>query len=231
VAGHRLEDVIPDLVRRSEVVEGSAYIQVTRGCAPRDFEMPKAVKPTVLAYARSKPGLSREKILAGEVLHPVDDRRWAYCNIKAIDLLAAVLAKDDARSAGAHEALFVGADGTVREGGSANILAFVGGTLRTHPADNHILNGITRQHVLELARSAGHEVEERAFTLQEITSGADPGCEVFAASTLKDLMPIVRVGDHVVGDGMPGRLTLALLDRFRRLQCDLVGLEPPAAFS
>jgi D-alanine transaminase len=231
VQSHRLEDVIPDLVGRSEVVDGSAYIQVTRGVEPRDFEMPQAPSATVLAYARSKPGPSLQRILAGEALHPLDDRRWAYCNIKAIDLLAAVLAKDEALAAGAQEALFVAPDGTVREGGSSNVFAFVGGKLRTHPADNHILNGITRRHVLELARAAGHEVEERAFTLQEITSGADANCEVFVASTLKDIMPIVQVGGHVVGDGRPGRLTLAVLDRFRRVQCELVGLEPPAALS
>ena len=89
------------------------------------------------------------------MLHPVDDLRWARCDIKAIDLLAAVLAKDEARSAGAHEALFVAPDGTVREGGSSNVFAVVGGVLRTHPADNHILDGITRRHVLQLAREAG----------------------------------------------------------------------------
>jgi D-alanine transaminase len=231
VRGHRLEEVIPDLARRSGVTNGVVYIQVTRGVEPRDFEMPKAPEPTVLAYARSKSGPSAEAILAGEVLHPVEDRRWDYCNIKTIDLLAAVLAKDDARTAGASEAVFVAADGTVREGGSSNILALVGGTLRTHPADNRILDGITRRHILQLARGAGYAVEERAFTLSDITSGADPGCEVFLASTLKDIMPVVRVGGHLIGDGRPGRVSLALLDLFRQLQAGLVGLEPPAAFS
>jgi D-alanine transaminase len=229
--GHPLEEVIPDLAERSEVTDGSAYMQVTRGVEPRDFEIPEVLEPTVLAYARSAAGPSRERVLAGEALHPVADRRWAYCHIKAIDLLAAVLAKDEARAAGAHEALFVDADGTVREGGSSNVFAFVDGTLRTHPADNHILSGITRRHVLELARAAGHRVEERAFALSDITTGAGADCEVFVASTLKDIMPIVRVGGHVVGDARPGRLTLALLDRFRRHQCELVGLEPPAAFA
>jgi D-alanine transaminase len=227
--GHRLEEVVPDLIARSGVVTGSAYIQVTRGAAPRDFDMPKSAKPTVLAYARSKPGPSREAIFAGEALQPVDDRRWAYCNIKAIDLLAAVLAKEEARSAGADQALFVAPDGTVREGGSSNVFAAIGGTLRTHPADNHILAGITRHHVMGLAREAGHTVEERAFTLSDI--GRDADCEVFVASTLKDIMPVVRVGTHIVGAGRPGKLTLALLDSFRRHQAELAGLELPVALS
>jgi D-alanine transaminase len=229
--GHRLEEVVPDLIARSGVVTGSAYVQVTRGAAPRDFDIPKSVEPTVIAYTRSKPGPSREAIFAGEALQPVDDRRWAYCNIKAIDLLASVLAKEEARSAGAGQALFVAPDGTVREGGSSNVFALLGGTLRTHPADNHILAGITRHHVMRLAREAGYKVEERAFALSDITSGAHTDCEVFVVSTLKDIMPVVRVGTHIIGDGRPGKLTLALLDRFRRHQAELACLEPPAALS
>lgn len=231
IGGHPLAEIIPELVQRSGVVDGCAYVQVTRGVHPRDFEIPASLEPTVLAYARSRPGPSREAILKGEVLQPVDDQRWALCNIKAIDLLGAVLAKDDARAAGANEALFVGPEGTVREGGSSNVFAFVGGVLRTHPADNHILAGITRHHVIELAREAGHTVVEEAFTTADITSRADAGCEVFVASTLKDIMPTVRVGEHVVGDGRPGKLTLALLDRFRAHQAALAGMEPPAALS
>ncbi len=228
---HELERVIPDLLQSSGVVDGMVYIQVTRGVEPRDFEMPAVPHPTVLAYARSRPGPTRERVLAGEVLCPVEDRRWAFCNIKAIDLLAAVLAKDEARCAGADEALFVTPDGEVREAGSSNVFAYLRGELRTHPADNEILDGITRRHVLELAREAGHAVREEAFCLGDITSGSSPDCEVFVASTLKDIMPVLRVGDHRVGTGRPGKFTLALLDLFRAHQAALVGLEPPVALS
>ena len=82
-----LEKAVPELVSKSQVVDGFVYIQVTRGVAHRDFEIPKSSDPTVMAYARSLPPLTAEKILAGEVLHPVQDRRWALCNIKAVDLL------------------------------------------------------------------------------------------------------------------------------------------------
>jgi D-alanine transaminase len=169
--------------------------------------------------------------MAGEMLHPVEDRRWGYCNIKSVGLLAAVLAKDDARLAGADEALFVDKDGTVREGGSSNVFAYLKGALFTHPADEHILDGITRRRVLELARESGYQVREEAFSLSDMTSGADPRCEVFLVSTLRDIMPVVRVGEHVIGDGLPGQITLALLDLFRSTQAAVAGLEPPAAFS
>jgi D-alanine transaminase len=231
LSGHQLEEVIPDLAERSSVTNGMVYVQVTRGVEPRDFQLPQAPQPTVVAYARSVSGPSAKAIMAGEVLHPVEDRRWDYCHIKAIDLLAAVLAKDEARSAGANEAVFVAADGTVREGGSCNIFAFLNGTLRTHPADHHILDGITRRHILQVAGEAGHAVEERAFTLSNVALDTYADCEVFLASTLKDIMPVVRIGSHAIGGGRPGKVTLALLDRFRLLQAGLAGLEPPAAFS
>jgi branched-subunit amino acid aminotransferase/4-amino-4-deoxychorismate lyase len=73
----------------------------------------------------------------------------------------------------------------------------------------------------------GIRIEERAFTLAEVTTSAPADCEVFSASTTKDLLPVVRIGAAVVGGGRPGPVTLALLDAFRHEQSLLVGLEPP----
>jgi branched-subunit amino acid aminotransferase/4-amino-4-deoxychorismate lyase len=82
-------------------------------------------------------------------------------------------------------------------------------------------------HTIEIARRMGIPVEEEPFALADITSAAPSDCEVFTAATTTDLTPVVRVGDHVVGRGTPGPVTLALLDAFRREQAELVGLEPP----
>jgi D-alanine transaminase len=101
------------------------------------------------------------------------------------------------------------------------------GTLRTHPLSNRILGGITRLHAIEIAGRMGIPVEEMAFSLAEITQAGPPDLEVFSASTTKDLMPVVRIGDAVVRDGRPGPVTLELLDAFRREQALLVGVEPP----
>ena len=231
VAQHPLDEVLPEVVSRSGVEYGSLYAQVTRGWAPRDFLFPHPPNPTVLAYARSKPGPSREEILSGTVLHPVEDLRWARCDIKSTNLLAAVLAKEEAHEAGAHEALFMAPDGLVREGGSSNVFAVLGGVVRTHPPDNRILAGITRKHVLELARRAGYPVEERAFSLAEIEGGSTSGAEVFAAATTRDVMPVVRIGERLVSSGRPGPVTLALLEGLRQEQALFAGLEPPPPLS
>jgi D-alanine transaminase len=231
-ADHDFATVLPEMVKRSGIVDGMVYVQVTRGAAPRDFVFPHPPNPTVLAYTRIKKLPTPEEIHRGTMLHPVEDMRWARCDIKSTNLLAAVLAKEEAKEAGADEALFLDADGLVREGGSSNVFAVLHGVIRTHPLSNRILGGITRLHVIEIARQLGYRVDETAFTLADLTTVAAPDdVEVFTASTLKDMLPVVRVGSHVVRDGKPGPVTLAVLSRFREIQAELVGLPKPAPLS
>lgn len=227
ISEHDLRQVLPELARRSGLHQGMVYLQVTRGWAPRNFVFPDAPHPTVLAYTRSFPAPETGAVLAGISLHPVEDTRWARCDIKSTNLLAAVLAKEEAKKAGADEALFIAPDGAVREGGSSNVFAVLKGVIRTHPADNRILAGITRKHVLEIAARLGYKAEEKAFTLAELET-SDNSVEVFTASTLYDVLPVTRIGGRSVGRGRPGPVTLALLDEMRREQATLVGLDPPA---
>lgn len=231
LADHDLDAVLPELVRRSGLVDGSVYLQVTRGVAPREFVFPQPPHPTVLAYARAAHFPERDEILAGVALHPVKDQRWAHCDIKSINLLAAVLAKEEARDAGADEALFLGPSGIVREGGSSNVFAVLDGIVRTHPLSRRILGGVTRLHTLEIAARLGYPVVERAFHLKEVI-GPDNYCtEMFTASTTKDLLPVTFIGGTRVGDGHPGPVTLALLEAMRAEQAALVGREALAALT
>jgi D-alanine transaminase len=228
-ADHDFAAVLPELVERSGIVDGMVYVQVTRGAAPRDFVFPHPPNPTVLAYTRVKKLPTPEEIQRGTMLQPAEDMRWARCDIKSTNLLAAVLAKEEAKEAGADEALFLDEAGVVREGGSSNVFAVLNGVIRTHPLSNRILGGITRLHVIEIAKEMGYAVDETAFTLADITTAAPADCEVFTASTLKDMLPVVRVGSHTVRDGRPGPVTLTVLDRFRAIQAELVGLPKPQA--
>lgn len=204
---HPLERIVQELVEESGVATGSVYIQVTRGVSSRDFALPPDSEPTVVAYCRSI-SVPEGTVPAGIAVHPVDDLRWARCDIKSTNLLAAVLAKEEARRHGAQEVAFVGPDGLVREGGSSNIFVVVDGALRTHPVDNHILAGVTRERVLECARRLGFDLVERAVTLEEAARAQ----EVLITSTLRDVMPVLRFAGETVGDGTPGPHTHALLD-------------------
>jgi D-alanine transaminase len=220
--GHDLAAVLPRLVELSDLTDGLVYLQVTRGAGPRDFFFPERLEPTVLAYARPHSFPGESDILSGIVAKLVDDFRWGRCDIKAITLLSAVLAKQTAREAGCQEALWVG-DQVVREGASSNFFGVLAGVLRTHPPDNHILNGITRQTVLRLAAELGLTVVEEAVPLAEL----DRLDEAFIASTTNDVMPVVAFGSEPVADGRHGPVSLALSSAVRREAAALAGLAMP----
>ena len=124
--------------------------------------------------------------------------------------LLAVLAMRKARAEGAAEALLEDAQGYLLEGSTSNLFAVFRGTLVTPPTSAAILPGITRARVLNLARQS-LPVEERALHKSELAQ-AD---EVFITSSIRELLPVVRVDGRMVGPGVPGPITLDLLARFR----------------
>jgi D-alanine transaminase len=212
-----LLEISERLLRENGVEEGDAtvYLQITRGTAPRTHHFPPpGTAPTVfLSATRLK--LPEDVRGSGASVITLPERRWARCDLKTINLLPNVLAKQQAVAAGAFEAVFVH-DGIMIEGASSNTFAVVGGVLRTHPATHRILAGITREVVLELAAELGIPVAEQSVTLQELAGAS----EVMVTATTADVMPVVRVDGRVVGDGRPGpiarELHRALLARMER---------------
>lgn len=126
--------------------------------------------------------------------------------------LVAVLAMQEARTHGAVEALIVDGSGHVVEGATSNVFAVRGDVLCTPSEGEGILPGITRRHVLEVAARLGVEVRLGALTKEELLL-AD---EMFISSSLRELLPVVRVDGAPVGAGVPGPVTRRLLDDFRR---------------
>lgn len=125
--------------------------------------------------------------------------------------LLAVLAMRAARAAGAGDALLMAPNGDLLEGTTSNVFAVFGGKLVTPPESTAILPGITRAHVLELARAAGVPVELRAVPRAEL-AGAD---EVFMCSSIRELVPVVNLDGQAVGLGVPGPV-IAELHRLYR---------------
>ncbi|MES2525383.1 MAG: D-amino-acid transaminase [Gemmatimonadota bacterium] len=208
--------VMQSLAERNAIEEGLVYLQVTRGVAERDFPFPSATTPpTQFAYARPKP-MRYDPNAAGIALQSVPDIRWARRDIKSIALLAQVLAKQEARAAGAYEAL-MHEDGEVTEGGSSTIWIVKNGTIRTRPLSHKILAGITRDVILTLAETLRIPVSERAFTLVDALT-AD---ECFMTSATSFVLPVTRIDERTIGDGTPGPCTTALrnayLERAERL--------------
>jgi len=206
-----LAAAIAETVRRNRVVDGSVYLQLTRGVAPRDHAFPaRAHTQLVMTAKRSKPH-PRAWVEDGVKVVSVPDIRWARCDIKSVSLLPNVLAKQAAREAGAYEAWMVREDGTVSEGSSSNAWIVTGaGELVTRAAGEAILNGITRRAVISLAREEGLRLVERPFTLAE----AKAAREAFVTSTSSFVMPVTQIDDAVVANGKAGSVSLALRRRY-----------------
>ena len=136
----------------------------------------------------------------------VNDMRWQRVDMKTTGLLANVLAKQDAKAAGAFEAWLVNADGIVREGSSTNAYIVKDGAIITHPLSAHILPGIARATLLGLARAAQMTVIERPFTLDE----ARQADEAMLTSTTAPLLPVVSIDGQAVGTGKPGPVAARL---------------------
>jgi D-alanine transaminase len=195
-----------DLVRRNNMTEGFVYFQVTRGVAERDFFFPTDAKPTVAMFTQAKAIANAPIAETGIAVATVPDMRWERRDIKSINLLAQVLAKQAAKEAGAQEAWMV-QDGFVTEGGSSS--AFIvtkAGSIVVRPLSNAILPGITRKSLLQLSREDGIPLEERLFTVEEAYEAA----EAFLTSASNFVVPVVTIDGRPVGDGKPGRVTRRL---------------------
>ena len=180
--------------------ECMVYIQVTRGVEPRRHNYTPDIKANLTMTFRPRPEYTPELFSRGVAIISVPEIRWSRCDIKSIALLPNVLMKQQAVDAGCQEALFVSQDGLLRECTTANIFFGKDNILYTPPADQHILNGITRSYILRQA--AGHSLKcvEKECTYSEIC-GAD---EVFITSSTIDVMPVVKIDDTTINNGRPG---------------------------
>ncbi|MCZ7585642.1 MAG: aminotransferase class IV [Deltaproteobacteria bacterium] len=109
------------------------YVSITRGTAPRNHTFPVGAKPNIVATVREAPVAPETYLRDGIKAVCVPDRRWGRCDLKTLNLLGNVLARQEAEEAGAQEAILYGPDEIVREGSSANVFAVIEGVICTHP--------------------------------------------------------------------------------------------------
>jgi len=195
-----------ELARRNGMTEGFIYFQVTRGVAERDFMFPDNAAPTVAMFTQAKAIVNAPAAKTGIAVITVPDLRWKRRDIKSLNLLAQVLAKQAAKEAGAQEAWMV-EDGFVTEGGSSSgFIVTKEGRIVVRPLSNAILPGITRKSLLALSKDAGIALEERLFTVDEAYDAA----EAFMTSASTFVLPIVSIDGRAIGDGKPGPITQKL---------------------
>lgn len=196
----KLLEIQREIIRRNDLTEGVVYWQITRGAADRDFAFPTDAKPSLVMFSQARAVCDSPAAKTGISVVTLPDIRWGRRDIKTVQLLAPSLAKQAALDAGANDAWLV-EDGYVTEGSSNNaFIVTMDGRIVTRQLSNDILHGITRKAVLELARRENIQIEERAFTPDEVYEAA----EAFSTSASGFVMPVVKVDGHILGNGVPG---------------------------
>ncbi len=208
------QQLIFELVERNGGGDLSIYLQVTRGVEPREHHFPDNTPATVLLSCSPLTGTPPQQLEQGIAAITEEDGRWSRCDIKSINLLANVLHRQHALDRGAKEAILI-RDGWVTEGAASNLFALLSGEVVTPPKGPHLLPGVTRDLVLELAREAGISTSERGIGIEELKQ-AD---ELWITSSTREIVPITRLDEMAVGSGGPGAVTMRLhqeLQRFKR---------------
>lgn len=191
----------------------SLYIQVTRGTSPtRAHAFPDNVFPNVFAFVSPLPDQDMDVSQLGISAITASDKRWACGHIKSISLLGAVLATQGAVQQNASESILI-RDGLVTEGAISNVFIIRKGVMMTPVADHRILDGITRQTVIRLARERSIAVQERDVE-EALLQDAD---EIWITSTTKEIRPVVALNHAPVGSGTPGSMFQEIRAAFNQL--------------
>lgn len=193
------------LSKNSMVNDGIVYLQVTRGSAPRNHLFPKNTKPNFYAYVKDA-ARDLNKIEHGVSTITLPDTRWKYCYIKSLNLLPNILAKQEADDNDCHEAILYTEDKTVTECSASNVYLVKNKKIYTHPATESVLHGCVRLVVEKFAKELNIPFIEQSFTTDDIDSAE----ELFLTSSSSEIMPIIKVNNKHVGNGLPGPISKQL---------------------
>ena len=199
------------LLNSTQLKEALAYIQVTRGCAPRHHYYPQHPQPNCLVYVEpfDDPHAPLRKSGARAITFP--DIRWMRSDIKATTLLANCMAASAAHEKHCTEAILV-KNGLITEGSHTSVFGVRDNKVIISPSGANVLPGITKKQVLELCAIAGIELQEGTVNVKELNRLQ----ELFITSTLEEIVGIVQLDDVTIGNGQPGPITCRLQEQFRQ---------------
>jgi branched-chain amino acid aminotransferase len=212
---HRLSEIVASTIAASGLPECYVRVMVTRGVGPMNIDLAQATEPSVLVFALELKPLAASVYANGiavglsRAARATDGTRAV--GAKTSNYLGSVMALHEVKQRGAQEALILGPSGEVIEGATSNVFVVRAGELITPPIDAGILAGITRQTVLELAAEQALIVRETQLHPSDLYQ-AD---EVFITSTVREVVPVVRVDDKLIRDGKPGPITARVLAAYR----------------
>lgn len=217
ISMEEMQEVVLETLRRNNLRDAYIRLVVTRGRGDLGLDPRKCKRATVFCIAASIQLYPEELYEKGLEMVTVATRRNIpeACNprVKSLNYLNNIYAKIEANLAGVPEAIMLNQEGYVAEATGDNIFLVKKGKLVTPPIHVGLLEGVTRNTVMNLARDRGIEVVERVFTRHDVYI-AD---ECFLTGTAAELIPCVKVDGRPIGDGQPGPVFRELLHDFREL--------------
>jgi branched-chain amino acid aminotransferase len=210
-------DAVNEAVRINKIDDGYIRLVVTRGAGTLGLDPNRCSNPQVIIIADAISLYPKELYEKGLEIVTVSVQRMHPAalspRIKSLNYLNNILAKIEGLQAGCIEALMLNHKGEVAECTGDNIFLVRRGVLETPPLEAGILEGVTRDAVIEVAKAAGIEVRELPLTKHDVYI-AD---ECFLTGTAAEIVPVVRVDNRVIGTGKPGPMTRDLEKRFKKL--------------
>ena len=211
-----MKETVLETLRRNHLREAYIRLVVTRGVGDLGLDPDKCPTPSIIIIA-DKITLYPQKFYEDglEIVTVSVRRNYSEAinpRIKSLNYLNNILAKIEGKQSGAEEVLMLNAEGYVVECSGDNIFWVKNGVLVTPPVHIGILEGVTRNSVIDLARDAGMQVEERVFTRHDLYI-AD---ECFLTGTAAEVIPVVKIDRRAIGDGQPGKVTEKLIAAFRQ---------------
>ncbi len=201
-----------ELFAKNNMDEGICYMQITRGTTNRVPFFPKNLTPTISATVALGKKLSDEEFEKGVSLMTHDDIRWKRCDIKSVALFASSFINQKAKDLGFDDAIFV-RDGIVTEGTFANaFIVDANDTLITKAPGNLILQGITRNRMLDIAQAQGIKTIEKDFSVTEMLAAK----EVFLTSSSLILRPVTKIDGQQIADGKAGKIARILSAEYKK---------------
>ncbi len=210
-----MEKATLETLRRNNLSDAYIRIIVSRGVGDLGLDPKKCFGATVVIIADHISLFPQEHYENGlKVITSATRQRSSDTfepRIKSLNYLNNILVKIEAAQAGVMEAIMLNPQGYVVEGSGSNIFIIdKKGLLITPPVYVGILEGITRNTVMELARDMGHTVTELPFTRHELYVAK----ECFLTGTAAELIPVISVDKRTIGDGTPGRVTRMLMEKY-----------------
>lgn len=211
---NQLHLILQQLVDQNGGGNQTIYLQISRGVAPiRDHAFPEKIIPTLFAYSMPLKLQDITTIEKGITAITYSDNRWENCYIKSTNLLGNVLARQAAIDAGVQEAIFI-REGYAIEGTASNLFFVFNDVIKTTPADKHILGGVTRDFIIQIAKQNKIKIIEE-YVAENLIWQAN---EIWISSTSKEIAPVVKINNKIIGHGVGGPMWRKMINLYRELR-------------